>query len=125
MRLHQRLIDVKDLSSSTIDRLMTLDLPAGVDVEVRSTSACTAVDCRLRCHIVSSPQCRPNVQQGCIALRACTRAATPACRHSLSAGSPSMSGQLVEAFTQRPTEWDVSGVSPCFVTHHCLVQVKL
>lgn len=36
VRLHQRLIDVKDLSSSTIDRLMTLDLPAGVDVEVRA-----------------------------------------------------------------------------------------
>ncbi|PRW57521.1 30S ribosomal chloroplastic [Chlorella sorokiniana] len=35
VRLHQRLIDVKDLSSSTIDRLMTLDLPAGVDVEVK------------------------------------------------------------------------------------------
>ena len=35
VRLHQRLIDVKDLSSQTIDRLMTLDLPAGVDVEVR------------------------------------------------------------------------------------------
>ena len=35
VRLHQRLVDVKDLSSGTIDRLMTLDLPAGVDIEVR------------------------------------------------------------------------------------------
>ncbi|KAI7844192.1 hypothetical protein COHA_002326 [Chlorella ohadii] len=35
VRLHQRLVDVKDLSSSTIDKLMTLDLPAGVDVEVK------------------------------------------------------------------------------------------
>ncbi|EFN54778.1 hypothetical protein CHLNCDRAFT_31437 [Chlorella variabilis] len=35
VRLHQRLVDVKDLSSGTIDRLMTLDLPAGVDIEVK------------------------------------------------------------------------------------------
>ena len=35
VRLHQRLIDIKDLSSQTIDKLMSLDLPAGVDVEVR------------------------------------------------------------------------------------------
>ena len=35
VRLHQRLIDVKDLSSQTVDRLMSLDLPAGVDVEVK------------------------------------------------------------------------------------------
>jgi small subunit ribosomal protein S10 len=34
VRLHQRLIDIKDLSSGTIDRLMSLDLPAGVDIEV-------------------------------------------------------------------------------------------
>lgn len=36
VRLHQRLIDVKDLSSQTVDKLMALDLPAGVDVEVRA-----------------------------------------------------------------------------------------
>ena len=35
VRLHQRLIDVKDLTSQTVDKLMSLDLPAGVDVEVR------------------------------------------------------------------------------------------
>ncbi|KAG7673718.1 hypothetical protein Ndes2526B_g02825 [Nannochloris sp. 'desiccata'] len=35
LRTHQRLIDVKNLSSQTIDRLMQLDLPAGVDVEVK------------------------------------------------------------------------------------------
>ncbi len=34
VRLHQRLIDIKDLSSQTVDKLMSLDLPAGVDVEV-------------------------------------------------------------------------------------------
>ncbi len=33
-RLHQRLIDVKDLSAETVDRLMQLDMPAGVDVQV-------------------------------------------------------------------------------------------
>lgn len=35
VRLHQRLVDVKDLSSETVDKLMALDLPAGVDIEVR------------------------------------------------------------------------------------------
>lgn len=35
LRTHQRLIDVKNLSSQTIDRLMQLDLPAGVDIEVK------------------------------------------------------------------------------------------
>lgn len=34
-RLHQRLIDVKDLSAETVDKLMQLDIPAGVDVQVR------------------------------------------------------------------------------------------
>jgi small subunit ribosomal protein S10 len=36
VRLHQRLIDVKDLTSQTVERLMSLDLPAGVDIEVRA-----------------------------------------------------------------------------------------
>lgn len=33
-RTHQRLIDIRDPSPSTIDSLMGLDLPAGVDVQV-------------------------------------------------------------------------------------------
>ena len=32
---HQRLIDVKSPSAQTIDALMQLDLPAGVDIEVK------------------------------------------------------------------------------------------
>jgi len=35
MRVHKRLIDVIDPSSKTIDALMSLDLPAGVDVEIK------------------------------------------------------------------------------------------
>lgn len=35
IRTHSRLMDIKNLSPSTIDRLMQLDLPAGVDVEVK------------------------------------------------------------------------------------------
>lgn len=35
MRVHKRLIDVVDPSSKTIDALMSLDLPAGVDVEIK------------------------------------------------------------------------------------------
>eukprot|EP00884_Botryococcus_braunii_P002688 jgi/Botrbrau1/1241/Bobra.0163s0034.1 len=34
-RMHQRLIDIKDLTAQTIDELMQLDLPSGVDVEVK------------------------------------------------------------------------------------------
>ncbi|KAK3255911.1 ATP-citrate lyase beta-subunit [Cymbomonas tetramitiformis] len=35
IRTHQPLIDIKDPSAQTIDALMQLDLPAGVDVEVK------------------------------------------------------------------------------------------
>lgn len=35
IRTHSRLLDIKNLSAQTIDRLMQLDLPAGVDVEVK------------------------------------------------------------------------------------------
>ncbi len=35
MRVHKRLIDVIEPTSKTIDALMSLDLPAGVDVEIK------------------------------------------------------------------------------------------
>ncbi|GAB5364686.1 hypothetical protein AAMO2058_000991000 [Amorphochlora amoebiformis] len=35
IRTHQRLLDITDLSPETVDALMTLDLPAGVDVNIR------------------------------------------------------------------------------------------
>ncbi len=35
VRTHSRLVDVRDLTAQTIDELMQLDLPAGVDVEVK------------------------------------------------------------------------------------------
>jgi small subunit ribosomal protein S10 len=35
MRIHKRLIDIYDSSQQTIDSLMRLDLPAGVDVEIK------------------------------------------------------------------------------------------
>ena len=34
-RTHQRLIDIKDFRPDTIDKLMALELPAGVDVQVK------------------------------------------------------------------------------------------
>lgn len=34
-RTHQRLIDIRDLTAQTVDELMQLDLPSGVDVEVK------------------------------------------------------------------------------------------
>ena len=35
MRTHKRLIDVIEPTSTTIDSLMNLDLPAGVDIEIK------------------------------------------------------------------------------------------
>jgi hypothetical protein len=35
IRTHQRLIDIKNINSETVDRLMSLDIPAGVDVKVK------------------------------------------------------------------------------------------
>ena len=35
MRIHKRLIDILDPTSSTVDSLMRLDLPAGVDIEIK------------------------------------------------------------------------------------------
>ena len=35
MRTHKRLIDILDPSASTVDSLMRLDLPAGVDIEIK------------------------------------------------------------------------------------------
>lgn len=35
MRTHKRLMDIEDPTPQTIDALMKLDLPAGVDVEIK------------------------------------------------------------------------------------------
>jgi len=35
MRSHKRLIDILNLSNKTVDSLMKLELPAGVDVEIK------------------------------------------------------------------------------------------
>jgi small subunit ribosomal protein S10 len=35
MRVHKRLVDIRDTSQKTMDELMKLDLPAGVDVELK------------------------------------------------------------------------------------------
>ncbi len=35
MRTHKRLIDILDPSPTTIDALMHLDLPSGVDIEIK------------------------------------------------------------------------------------------
>ncbi len=36
MRIHKRLIDVYDPTNKTLDALMSLDLPAGVDIEIKT-----------------------------------------------------------------------------------------
>src|SRR5690606_38530748 len=35
MRTHKRLIDIVEPTSKTVDALMRLDLPAGVDIEIK------------------------------------------------------------------------------------------
>ena len=35
MRTHKRLIDILDPTPSTVDKLMNLKLPAGVDIEIK------------------------------------------------------------------------------------------
>ena len=35
MRTHKRVIDILEPTSSTVDSLMRLDLPAGVDIEIK------------------------------------------------------------------------------------------
>ena len=35
MRTHKRLIDILDPTSGTVESLMRLDLPAGVDIEIK------------------------------------------------------------------------------------------
>ena len=35
MRTHKRLIDILDATPKTVDELMRIDLPAGVDIEIK------------------------------------------------------------------------------------------
>jgi len=35
MRIHKRLVDILDPAQQTVDALMQLDLPAGVDIEIK------------------------------------------------------------------------------------------
>ena len=35
LRTHKRLIDILEVSSKTVDALIRLDLPAGVDIEIK------------------------------------------------------------------------------------------
>ena len=35
MRMHKRLVDILDPTSKTVDALMRLDLPSGVDIEIK------------------------------------------------------------------------------------------
>jgi small subunit ribosomal protein S10 len=39
MRIHKRLIDIVESSPKTVDSLQRLDLPAGVDVEIKIQTA--------------------------------------------------------------------------------------
>jgi len=39
MRIHKRLIDIVDYNAKTIDSLQRIELPAGVDIEIKIQSA--------------------------------------------------------------------------------------
>lgn len=39
MRIHKRLIDIIEPTAKTIDSLQRLDLPAGVDIEIKTQNA--------------------------------------------------------------------------------------
>lgn len=39
MRIHKRLIDISEYSNETIEELQKLDLPAGIDVEIKAFGA--------------------------------------------------------------------------------------
>ncbi len=36
IKIHKRIVDVLNSSSKTVDALMKLDMPAGVDIEIKS-----------------------------------------------------------------------------------------
>lgn len=36
IRIHKRLLDVTEISSRTIDQLMNIELPAGIDIEIKT-----------------------------------------------------------------------------------------
>ncbi len=36
MKIHKRIVDIMNSSSKTVDALMKLDMPAGVDIEIRT-----------------------------------------------------------------------------------------
>jgi len=39
MRIHKRVIDISEYSNETIEELQKLDLPAGIDVEIKAFGA--------------------------------------------------------------------------------------
>jgi len=36
VRVHKRLLDVVDINNRTIDQLMNIELPAGIDIEIKT-----------------------------------------------------------------------------------------
>ena len=36
MKVHKRIVDLLNSTSKTVDALMKLDMPAGVDIEIRT-----------------------------------------------------------------------------------------
>lgn len=36
IRVHKRLVDVEDITTRTIDNLMNIELPAGIDIEIKT-----------------------------------------------------------------------------------------
>ena len=54
IRTHKRLMDILDPTPQTVDALMKLDLPAGVDVEIKALADSKQFDANCRLAIVGN-----------------------------------------------------------------------
>ena len=63
IRTHKRLIDILEPTQQTVDALMKLDLPAGVDVEIKTgTEVRTSYVLSCKCKLVSPAGAGPRVK---------------------------------------------------------------
>ena len=46
-RTHKRLIDIMNASAKTVDAMSKLELPAGVEIEMKPLHGCADQDCRI------------------------------------------------------------------------------
>jgi small subunit ribosomal protein S10 len=57
MRIHKRLIDIVNPNAKTIDSLQRIELPAGVDIEIKIQNSCTRLIFSLEALLFASSEC--------------------------------------------------------------------